>query len=71
MARIGEKFDFFGISDDSLIYDERKKRFVYSKDLPGHLQREYRGSAFKTVSTCDCLLTIHLATTRLGGSRGR
>jgi len=31
--------NFFGFADDKLIYDERKKRFVHTTDMPGHLSR--------------------------------
>ena len=61
MSKIGEKFDFFGISDDKLIYDERKKRFVYTKDLPANLAREYRTNSFKEVSAYQPLLTSLLS----------
>ena len=39
MARAGENQNFFGFADDKLIYDERKKRFVHTTDMPGHLSR--------------------------------
>lgn len=50
MTTYGERIDFFGTFDDKVIYDERKKRFVHTKDLPGHLARQYYSSGFKTVS---------------------
>ena len=28
---------FFNHKDDKLIYDERKKRFVHTADMPGYL----------------------------------
>ena len=39
MAGAGENQNFFGLADDKLIYDKRKKRFVYTTDMPGHLSR--------------------------------
>ena len=51
MTTFGDRYDFFGIHDDKVIYDERKKRFAHTKDLPGHLARQYIGSGFKQVSS--------------------
>lgn len=51
MTTYGERTDFFGVADDRVIYDERKKRFVHTKELPGHLARQYYSSGFKTVSS--------------------
>ena len=48
MTSIGEKVDFFGFAGDRLIYDERKKRFVHTDELPGFMYREYMNGAFKT-----------------------
>ena len=48
MTSYSENVNFFGIEDESVIYDERKKRFVYTKDIPGALHREYFGSNFKS-----------------------
>ena len=50
MTSYSENVNFFGLEDESVIYDERKKRFVYTKDIPGNLHREYFGSNFKSVS---------------------
>lgn len=50
MTSYGERIDFFGTFDDRVIYDERKKRFVHTKDLPGHMARQYYSCGFKTVS---------------------
>mgnify|MGYP006889562445 CR=1 FL=1 len=44
------QYDFFGFQDEKLIYDERKKRFVHTKNLPASLQRQYQNANFKTVS---------------------
>ena len=51
MTSLNERIDFFGIAEDKLIYDERKKRFVHTKDLPGFMTRELMNGSFKTVST--------------------
>ena len=50
MADLNERVDFFGIAEDKLIYDESKKRFVHTKDLPGFMTREYMNGSFKSVS---------------------
>ena len=42
--------NFFGLSEDKLYYDERKKRFVSTKDAPGYVERAYKNSHFKDVS---------------------
>ena len=58
-----DKIHFFGMEDDRLIYDERKKRFVQTTDMPRAIARQVRNSSFKDVSTfiyCfndDCLVT--------------
>ena len=50
MSSFAEKVDFFGVADDKLVYDERKKRFVHTKDLPGFMSRELMNGGFKGVS---------------------
>ena len=50
MASMNERTNFFGFQDDKLIYDERKKRFVHTADMPAMLSRQYQSSQFKTVS---------------------
>ena len=50
MTTYGERIDFFGAFDDRVIYDERKKRFVHTADMPGHMARQYYSSGFKSVS---------------------
>ncbi len=47
MSTSGERVNFFGIADDKLIYDERKKRFVHTTDLPESMSREYMYGGFK------------------------
>ena len=44
------RMNFFGLSEDKLYYDERKKRFVNTKDAPGYVERAYKNSHFKDVS---------------------
>ena len=44
------RINFFGLSDDQLYYDERKKRFVSTKDTPIFLERQFKNSHFKEVS---------------------
>ena len=57
MPTFAGRVDFFGVADDRLIYDERKKRFVHTKDLPGFMTREYMNGSFKTVSShFDCYI---------------
>ena len=36
---MNERSNFFGIADDKLIYDERKKRFVQTANIPASLAR--------------------------------
>lgn len=40
---------FFGLSDDKLYYDERKKRFVFLDDAPIAMENAYAKSFFKKV----------------------
>ncbi len=47
------RMNFFGLSEDKLYYDERKKRFVSTKDAPGYVERAYKNSHFKDVSRSD------------------
>ena len=37
MSGANERINFFGFGDDKLIYDERKKRFVHTTDMPGYM----------------------------------
>ena len=48
MASANENQNFFGFADDKLIYDERKKRFVHTQDMPGYLSRQYQNNQFKS-----------------------
>ena len=47
---MNETINFWGFQDDKLIYDERKKRFIHTTDMPRHLSRQYRNNTFKHVS---------------------
>ena len=46
-----DRVNFFGLSEDKLYYDEKKKRFVNTKDAPGHIHRQYYQGHFKDVSS--------------------
>ena len=50
------RMNFFGLSEDKLYYDERKKRFVSTKDAPGYVERAYKNSHFKDVSRSDSII---------------
>jgi hypothetical protein len=45
-----QRTSFFNLADDKLVYDERKKRFVFLEDAPSFVDRAYRASMFKDVS---------------------
>ena len=45
------RVNYFGLSEDKLYYDERKKRFVNTKNMPAAMEREMRMTAFKQVPT--------------------
>ena len=38
---------FFGLAEDKLYYDEAKKRFVSTKNAPGHIERSFKNNVFK------------------------
>ena len=42
--------NFFGLAEEELWYDERKKRFVSSKNAPEYVVRAMRHNHFKEVS---------------------
>ena len=42
-----ERVKFFGLSDEKLYYDDRKKRFVYLEDAPAIAEKAYKNSHFK------------------------
>jgi hypothetical protein len=43
------KGNFFGINDDKLYFDERKKRFVFLQDAPAVAQKAFNQTHFKEV----------------------
>ena len=43
------RINLFGLSEDKLYYDERKKRFVNTKNMPAQMERELKNAAFKDV----------------------
>ena len=45
-----DRIRFFGLSEDKMYYDERKKRFVSTANAPAYIQRELKNNHFKTVS---------------------
>lgn len=55
------RMNFFGMADDKLYYDEAKKRFVNTKNAPAHVERAYKNSHFKDVSTLinlNCIVIV-------------
>ncbi len=57
------RINFFGLSEDKLYYDERRKRFVNLKNAPAHIERSYKNNSFKDVY--KYFTNLHLATTGL------
>ena len=45
-----DQVNFFGLGEEQLWYDERKKRFVSSKNAPEFVNRSFRHAHFKEVS---------------------
>lgn len=43
-----DRIKFFGLNDDKLYYDERKKRFVFLEDAPAFAEKAFKNSHFKT-----------------------
>ena len=50
-----EHIKFFGLSEDKMYYDEKKKRFVNTNDVPLYIERAYKNSHFKEVSNHSAL----------------
>lgn len=48
---MAERIRFFGLSDNKLFYDERKKRFVFLEDAPAIAEKAYKNAHFKEVIT--------------------
>ena len=45
-----ERHDFFGLADEKLYYDEKRKRFVNTAQAPSFVHRQYYQGHFKEVS---------------------
>ena len=45
-----DRINFFGLAEDKLYYDERKKRFVNTANVPSYIERAYKNAHFKEVS---------------------
>ena len=45
-----DRTNFFGLADDKLYYDEKRKRFVNTAGAPDHIHRQYYQGHFKEVS---------------------
>ena len=43
-----DRINFFGLAEDKLYYDEKKKRFVNTANAPGFVHRQYASNHFKT-----------------------
>ena len=46
-----ERSDFFGLAEDKLYYDEKRKRFVNTSQAPNFVHRQYYQGHFKDVSS--------------------
>ena len=46
-----ERSDFFGLAEDKLYYDEKRKRFVNTAQAPNFVHRQYYQGHFKDVSS--------------------
>jgi hypothetical protein len=47
---MADRINFFGLQDEKIYYDERKRRFFSNKDAPSYVMRSYKNSVFKEVS---------------------
>ena len=56
---MADRINFFGLQDEKIYYDERKRRFFSNKDAPSYVMRSYRASVFKEVSL-DFLASLML-----------
>ena len=43
-----DRINFFGLAEDKLYYDEKRKRFVNTANAPGFAHRQYAANHFKT-----------------------
>ena len=60
---MADRINFFGLQDEKIYYDERKRRFFSNKDAPSYVMRSYKNSVFKEVSALlrlAFLLTMHI-----------
>ena len=44
-----DRQNFFGLAEDKLYYDEKRKRFVNTASAPGFVHRQYYQGHFKEV----------------------
>jgi len=44
---MADRINFFGLQDEKIYYDERKRRFFSNKDAPSYVMRSYKNSVFK------------------------
>ena len=44
---MAERSGFFGLSDDKLYFDERKKRFVFLDNAPLFAEKAFKNTHFK------------------------
>ena len=56
---MADRINFFGLQDEKIYYDERKRRFFSNKDAPSYVMRSYKNSVFKEVSAL-CVLCVVL-----------
>lgn len=57
---------FFGLSDEKLYYDERKKRFVFLEDAPNIAERAFKNTHFKSVFPSNFILLAKTRSVWLG-----
>ena len=50
--------NFFGLSDDKLYYDERKKRFVFLENTHNIAQKDYKSVHFNEVTTIITVIIV-------------
>lgn len=58
---MADRVDFFGLSEEKVYYDERKRRFFSTKDAPSYVMRSYKNSVFKEVS-CFKIISLFIFT---------
>ena len=55
---MADRINFFGLQDEKIYYDERKRRFFSNKDAPSYVMRSYKNSVFKEVSAHSLLFVV-------------